>query len=146
LAALPTLYSIILIACFDVTLRLIIHSKIRLELARTKDCLEGSRDIGYEFTAPLKADVRIDVDAFHKLKTKCRVRGFKKVEDEDDIGHLIRKPGGFWAFHYGIHSDAEDDESGYRFGEHIFKVGEYVSVQEEDELISYQVKHVEELK
>jgi hypothetical protein len=28
-------------------------SKIRLELARTKGYLEGSRDIGYEFTAPM---------------------------------------------------------------------------------------------
>jgi hypothetical protein len=121
-------------------------SKIRLELARTKDFLEGSRDIGYEFTAPLKADGRIDVEAFHKLKRSCRVRRFRKNEDEDNIGHLIRKPGGSWAFHYDIHSDAEDDESGYRFGDHVFKVGEYVSVQEDDELMPYQVKHVEDVK
>jgi hypothetical protein len=121
-------------------------SKIRLELARTKGYLEGSREIGYEFTAPLKSDGRIDVDAFHKLKARCRVRRFRKDEDEDDIGHLIRKPGGSWAFHYDIHSDAEGDESGYRFGDHLFKVGEYVSVQEEDELMPYQVKHVEDVK
>jgi hypothetical protein len=105
-------------------------SKIRLELARTKGYLEGSRDIGYEFTAPLKPDGRIDVDAFHKLKARCRVR----------------KPGGSWAFHYDIHSDAEGDKSGYRFGDHVFKVGDYVSVQEEDELMPYHVKHVEEVK
>jgi hypothetical protein len=120
-------------------------SKIRLELARTKEFLEGSRDIGYEFTAPLKADGRIDVDAFRKLKNNCRVRRFRKDED-DDIGHLIRKPGGSWAFHYDIHSDAENDESGYRFGDHVFRAGEYCSVREDDELVPYQVKLVEPIK
>ena len=88
---------------------------------------------------------KIDVNEFHTLKTKCRVRRFRKDED-DDIGHLIRKPGGSWAFHYDIRSDAEDDESGYRFGDHVFKLGEYCSVREEDALIPYQVKHIEVLK
>ena len=117
-------------------------SKIRLELARTKDYIEGSRDIGYEFTAPLGANGKIDVDEFHAKKARCRVRRFRKNED-DDIGHLIRKPGGSWAFHYDIRSDEEDDESGYRFGDHIFEVGDYVSVREDDELVPYQVKMVE---
>ncbi len=120
-------------------------SKIRLELARTKEFPEGSREIGYEFTAPLSATSKIDVDAFHKLKTRCRVRRFRKGE-EDDIGHLIRKPGGSWAFHYDIRSDEEDDESGYRFGDHTFKPGEYVSVREDEELMPYQVKFVEGVK
>ena len=120
-------------------------SKIRLELARTKEFPEGSREIGYEFTAPLSAASKIDVDAFHKLKTRCRVRRFRKGE-EDDIGHLIRKPGGSWAFHYDIRSDEEDDESGYRFGDHTFKPGEYVSVREDEELMPYQVKFVESVK
>ena len=120
-------------------------SKIRVELARTKAFPEGSRYTGYEFTAPLATNGKIDVDAFHALKTRCRVRRFRKDED-DDIGHLIRKPGGSWAFHYDIRSDAEDDESGYRFGDHVFKVGEYVSVREDDELMPYQVKTVEPVK
>ena len=62
--------------------------------------------------------------------------------EEDDIGHLIRKPGGSWAFHYDIASDGEDDEAGYRFADHIFKVGEYVSIREDEELLPYQVKRV----
>ena len=46
-------------------------SKIRLELARTKDYLEGSRDIGYAFTAPSEATGKIDVDEFRAMKARC---------------------------------------------------------------------------
>lgn len=116
-------------------------SKIRLELARCKSHPEGAHNIGYEFSAPLVADGRIDAVAWLKARDRCRVRRFRPGE-EDDIGHLIRKPGGSWAFHYDIHSDEEDDESGYRFGDHIFRAGEYVSIREDDELMPYQVKRV----
>jgi hypothetical protein len=119
-------------------------SKIRLELARTHDHPQGARDIGYEFTAPLNDQGRIDADGWHKVRDRCRVRRFRPGED-DDIGHLVRRPGGSWAFHYDIHSDEEDDESGYRFGDHVFRSGEYVSVREDDELITYHVMKVEPL-
>lgn len=117
-------------------------SKIRLELARTKDYPEGARAIGYEFAAPLNPAGRIDAVTWQTNKDKCRVRRFRPGE-ADDIGHLIRKPGGSWAFHYDIHSDAEEDESGYRFGDHVFKPGEYVSIKEDDELLTYRVSRVE---
>ncbi len=116
-------------------------SKIRLELARCKEYPEGAHDIGYEFAAPLTADGRIDADGWLKDRDHCRVRRFRPGE-EDDIGHLVRKPGGSWAFHYDIHSDAEEDEAGYRFADHVFRVGEYVSVREDDELIAYKVVRV----
>ncbi|NMD08735.1 MAG: hypothetical protein GYA66_12255 [Phyllobacteriaceae bacterium] len=116
-------------------------SKIRLELARCKQYPEGAHDIGYEFAAPLKDDGRIDAEGWLKDREHCRVRRFRPKE-EDDIGHLLRKRGGSWAFHYDIHSDEEEDEAGYRFGDHVFKVGEYVSVREDDELIAYKVVRV----
>lgn len=115
--------------------------KIRLELARCKGHPEGAADIGYEFTAPLGAGARIDAGGWLKNRDHCRVVRFRPGED-DDIGHLVRKPGGSWAFHYDIHSDEEDDEAGYRFGDHVFEVGEYVSVREDDALLPYQVKRV----
>ncbi len=118
--------------------------KIRLELARTKDHPEGSRDIGYEFTAPLGSDGKIDVAEFHQLKEKSRVLRFRPDHD-DDIGHLVRKPGGSWAFHYDIHNNADDDESGYRFGDHVFRIGEYVSVREDDDLMPYRIVTVQPL-
>ncbi len=119
-------------------------SKIHLELARTKDHPEGARAIGYEFTAPLDTQGKIDPGQWHEAKGRCRVRRFRPGE-ADDIGHLIRKPGGSWAFHYDIHSDEEDDESGYRFGDHTFKPGDYVSIKENDELITYRVTRVEQV-
>ncbi len=119
-------------------------SKIRLELARTSEFPEGNRNIGYEFIAPLDTQDHIDVAQFHQSKNRCRVRRFRPDEG-DDIGHLVRKPGGSWAFHYDIHSDEEDDESGYRFGNHSFKSGEYVSVKEDNELRTFVVARVEKL-
>ena len=116
-------------------------SKIRLELARCKEYPEGAHDIGYEFAAPLKDDGRIDADGWLKDRDHCRVRRFRP-DGEDDIGHLVRKRGGSWAFHYDIHSDEEEDEAGYRFGDHIFRPGEYVSVREDDELMAYKVVRV----
>jgi hypothetical protein len=108
--------------------------KIRLELARDHDHPDGDRNYGYEFAAPLTADGKIDGDAWHKDRDHCRVRRFRPGE-ADDVGHVVRKPGGSWAFHYDIRSDEEDDETGYRFADHVFKPGEYVSVREEYEVL-----------
>jgi hypothetical protein len=119
--------------------------KIRLELARDHDHPDGLRDYGYEFAAPLDERGKIDADAWQKHRDHCRVRRFRPRE-ADDIGHVIRKPGGSWAFHYDIRSDEEDDEAGYRFGDHVFKPGEYVSVKEEDEVLrTFKVVRVQEV-
>jgi hypothetical protein len=106
--------------------------KIRLELARDHDFPDGSGDRGYEFTAPLTDDGHIDHDAWKAQREHCRVRRFWEGED-DEVGHLIRKPGGSWAFHYDLLGDADDDESGYRFGNHVFKPREYASIKEHDD-------------
>lgn len=119
--------------------------RIRLELARDPDFPEGSSRHGYEFVAPLGADGYIDADAWKKVRQQCRVVRFWEGE-EDEIGHLVRKPGGFWAFHYDILGDAEDDESGYRFESHVFRPGEYVSIRDQDDrLRAFQVISVQEL-
>jgi hypothetical protein len=118
-------------------------SRIRLELARTSRHPDGSQQIGYEFTAPLDGRGIIDPGAWHQQRPQCRVRRFRPDED-DDIGHLVRRPGGAWAFHYDLRSDDdEDDESGFRFGEHRFVPGEYVSVREDDELVTYRIAKVQ---
>jgi hypothetical protein len=106
--------------------------KIRLELARDPDFPDGSRHHGYEFVAPLDGEGRIDAQAWSKVRARCRVRRYWGDED-DEIGHVIRKPGGAWAFHYDINGDEDDDETGYRLGDHRFRIGEYVSIREHDD-------------
>jgi hypothetical protein len=119
--------------------------RVRLELAREPGHPEGSRRTGYDFIAPVSDDGRILEDAYHDLKDRCRVRRFNETEP-DEIGHVIRKRGGSWAFHYDIHGDASQDETGFRLNSHRFVPGEYVSIKEPDgDLKTYRVISVLEL-
>ncbi len=106
--------------------------KVVLELARDHDFPNGSRDHGYRFTAPLSDDGKIDPDGWKSHRDQCRVVRFWG-DEEEEVGHLIRKPGGSWAFHYDIHGDEDSDETGYRFALHTFKPGEYLSIKEHDD-------------
>lgn len=118
--------------------------KIRLELARDHDFPSGSTQHGYEFTAPLDESGHIDPEQWHEKRDHCRVVRFWQGED-DEVGHLVRRPGGSWAFHYDIHGDEDDDETGYRFGNHAFVPGEYVSVKEHDDVLrTFRVVTVQE--
>jgi hypothetical protein len=119
--------------------------KIRLELARDPDFPEGSNEHGYEFVAPVNAEDRLDPDEWKAHRGECRATRFWGDEDREQ-GHLVRKPGGHWAFHYDLHGDVDDDESGYRFGDHRFALGEYVSIREQDDALrTFRVVKVEDV-
>ncbi|MBL8565726.1 MAG: hypothetical protein JNM89_08425 [Hyphomicrobiaceae bacterium] len=105
--------------------------RVRLELARDHDHPEGSRSHGYDFIAPIDDNGHIVADEWKRLRDRCRVKRFWASE-QDMVGHIVRKPGGSWAFHYDIHGEPDADESGYRFDQHAFKRGEYVSIREHD--------------
>lgn len=105
--------------------------QIRMELARDQDFPQGSRLHGYTLVAPLDNMDRIDAAEWKPNREKCRVTRFWG-SDEHEVGHLVRKPGGAWAFHYDIHGNEDDDETGYRFGDERFRPGEYVSIREQD--------------
>ncbi len=115
--------------------------RIRLELAREKGHPEGSSKIGYTFVAPLDAEGRIDPHLWHQYHDFCRVVRFRPNET-DDIGHLVRKPGGAWAFRYDVGGD-QADETGYHFSSDRFTLGDYVSVREDEDLHTFQVASVE---
>lgn len=116
--------------------------KIRLELARDEDFPNGSRLHGYEFTAPLDENGHIVADDWRENRDRFRVKRFWEGEP-DEVGHLVRKRGGAWAFHYDIHGQEDDDETGYRFGNHAFEPGEYVSINEhDDELRTFRIVSV----
>jgi hypothetical protein len=117
--------------------------RIRLELAREKGHPQGSALIGYTFVAPLDANGRIDPDLWHQYHDFCRVVRFRP-DEPDDVGHLVRKPGGAFAFRYDIRGEQEE-EAGYHFSSDRFMLGDYVSVREEDGLHTFQVASVESL-
>ncbi len=119
-----------------------ILSIIRLELARDPAHPSGSAGHGYEFVAPLDAEGHIDAEAWRKARNRCRVRRFWEG-DPDEMGHLVHRRGGSWAFHYDVAGDPGEDEPGYKFDAHAFKQGEYVSLREADgELLTFQVTSV----
>ena len=119
--------------------------RIRLELARCHDFPEGSHDRGYDFAAPLDDDGHLIPSEWREQRERCRVRRFWGHEP-GEIGHLMRKPGGGWAFHYDIHGDVSDDETGFRFDKHLFKPGEYVSIKEHDDKVrTFRVVSVSDL-
>jgi hypothetical protein len=119
--------------------------RVRLELARDHDFPNGSGERGYDFIAPLDAKGHIVLAAWKELKDRCRVRRFWASE-ADEVGHIVHKRGGVWAFHYDIHGDASRDESGFRFERHAFLPGEYVSIREQDDALrTFRVVSVREI-
>ena len=120
--------------------------RIRLHLARSKEFPNGSTRHGYEFVAPLDAKGHIDPHLWQKHRDRCRVRRFWNGEDEK-FGSVVHKPGGAeharWVFDYDT-TRTDDDESGYRFGGHVFSPGEYVSITEDDgDVHTFRVVSVE---
>lgn len=103
--------------------------KIRLELARTKDYPEGSARCGYEFTAPLTKDGRLDLDLYREQKSACRVHRFWEGQ-KTEAGALLHLGKDRWVFSYA--AGADDDEPAFKFDRHSFVTGEYVSVTEHD--------------
>lgn len=119
--------------------------RVRLELARDHEHPVGSRTHGYDFIAPIDDSGHISADDWKRERERCRVKRFCAGEP-DQVGHVVRKPGGSWAFHYDIHGSPESDEGGYRFDSHVFRPGEYVSIREHDgELRTFKVMSVVEL-
>jgi hypothetical protein len=119
---------------------------IRMELARDDEFPMGSRNHGYEFVAPLNDDDRVDPEAWKAHRDRCRVKRFWEGEP-DEIGHLVRKGPKQWAFHYDIHGDQDDDETGFRFADHRFRPGEYVSIREHnEELKTFRVVVVRDIE
>ena len=120
--------------------------RIRLNLARSREFPQGSSRHGYEFVAPLDSNSHIDAELWRHHRDHCRVRRFWEGE-ADEHGFLVHHSGGRehgrWVFDYDQTADT-DDESGYRFGTHAFRPGEYVSIRnEEGEMHTFQVFTVE---
>lgn len=104
--------------------------EIRLELARDREMPAGSSRRGYLFRAPLDGDDRLDRNAWRDVKQDCSVTRFWDGA-VTELGTLALHADGQWVFDFDPADDA-DDEPGYRFGSHVFRAGEYVSIREHD--------------
>ena len=118
--------------------------RVRLELARDKDYPNGSSHHGYEFAAPLDNEGNLDAAEWRTSRERCRVKRFWEGEP-NEIGLLVHRPGGGWAFDYDK-SRSDDDEPGFKFSSHKFVPGEYVSVKEHDGVMrTFRVMRVSDL-
>lgn len=111
---------------------------VRLLLAREKGHPLGDVEEGYDLLVPLDSDGRLDAAEWKTHQAACRVRRFQPGE-EDRIGRLRRKPGGQWYIDYA----AGDDETGFHLGEERFVTGEYISIEHDGAMHTYQVARVE---
>lgn len=121
---------------------------IKLQLARSKEFPSGSARHGYDIVAPLDGQGRIDPEVWREHKADCRVRRFWG-DEEEVIGYLVHKAGGAeharWMLDYGG-GKGGDEEAAYRFGDHKFSPGEYVSIRGHDgQLHTFVVAVVEPL-
>lgn len=119
--------------------------RIHLELARSHDFPQGSREHGYDFVAPLDDDGHLVAEEWRRERKFCRVRRFW-TDEPDQIGLLVHKRGGAWAFDYNPVSES-DDETGFKFNKHQFVPGEYVSITEHDgEQRTFRIISVRDLR
>jgi hypothetical protein len=91
----------------------------------------------------LHADGHIDTGLWRRYREHCGVRRFWEGED-DEFGRLVHKPGGAEHASITTRQRRRTTRTGYRFGDHAFRNGEYVSIRGEDgEMHTFRVVSVE---
>lgn len=100
--------------------------QVVLRLARNDAFPFGDDRQGYVMVAPLTAAGRIDVEDWRAHKELCEVRRFHPDPDELADGWLTHN-GSHWRFRYDEDHEGPD-EGGFRFGEHTFRPGEYLTI------------------
>ncbi|MBY9066833.1 hypothetical protein K1X12_07970 [Hyphomonas sp. WL0036] len=99
---------------------------------------------GYTIIAPLTAEGRLDLDAWRANRADCRVYRLHPDPAERADGWLTHR-GNRWFFRYDEEEEG-DDENVYRLGDHVFREGEYVTVEFHGEQpLTYKVVDVSEL-
>lgn len=118
--------------------------RIRLELARDHEHPNGSADHGYEFAAPLDDEGHLEAAQWKTLRDRCVVKRFRQGE-ASEIGRLVHRPGGVWAFDY-VPDSKDDDEPAFKLDKHRIAPGEYVSFREHDGVLrTFRVVRVSDL-
>lgn len=100
--------------------------RISLQLALNPgaDAVPGQ---GYTIIAPLNAEGRLDLEGWRANRKECRVYRLHPDPALQADGWLSHR-GNQWFFRYDEEEEG-DDESVHRLGDHIFREGEYVTVE-----------------
>lgn len=121
--------------------------QVRLEHAPGKGETGAPPAEAYEFSAPIDDQGRLCAASWKHDRHLCFVH---KIEAGDIVqrGLLVHSPGGpgggTWRFDYELGSG--DEESGFRFDDHTFVAGEYVTVRDTaGALHTYRVTSVKPL-
>lgn len=108
--------------------------RITLHLARTPSHPEGDSHDGYDITAPLTGEGRLDAEQWRLERERCRVRRFR-LGEPDRHGWLVHRAGGdggaSWAIDYDD-STPDDDEATFKLDQHRIAVGEYISIRSDE--------------
>lgn len=113
--------------------------QITMRLGRNPDAgfPEGDDRYGYVVTAPLNAEGFLDGEEWSQKWRDCTVTHFTPDRGERRTGRLRHK-GERWFFDYQEDAE-EDDELLYRLGDHRLRHGDYVTIHEDGEALTYVV-------
>ncbi|MBR9824777.1 MAG: hypothetical protein GYB36_03110 [Alphaproteobacteria bacterium] len=107
-------------------------TRVIMRLGRNPDAgyPEGDDNHGYVVVAPLDKDGHLDVELWRAHREKCTVDRFSPDPDEKADGWLTHR-GSHWFFHYDEEHEGPD-EPVFRLGDHLLRVGEYLTIHEAD--------------
>jgi len=107
-------------------------TRITLRLTRNPDAgfPEGDDHHGYVVVAPVDGDGKLDVDLWRDNKSACTVNRFTPHNADNADGWLTHR-GSHWFFHYDEEEEGPD-EPVFRLGDHMLRLGEYLTIHEAD--------------
>ena len=115
-------------------------TRVVMRLGRNPDAgfPDGDDNHGYVVVAPLDNEGHLDVELWRANKEKCTINRFSPDHTEDADGVLTHR-GSHWYFHYDEPEEGPD-EPVYRLGDHLMRLGEYLTIHEADgEDLTYKI-------
>jgi len=102
---------------------------VHMQLARTPDFPEGSKDHGYDLILPLTSEQRFDARAWKAQSGGGKVRRF--WGSEEPRNGLLRHAGHQWFVDYDMKVEG-DEEPFFKLENHKIMQGEYLSLNDAD--------------
>lgn len=121
-------------------------TRVVMRLGRNPDAgFPGGDDKrGYVLVAPLDRDGKLDAAQWRENKEACTVDRFSPDKDEKADGWLSHR-GNNWFFRYDEEHEGPDEPL-FRLGDHVLKLGEYLTIHEEDgDALTYKITEVTKL-